>query len=67
MVFNFESRKPLTVENAQKFVTFHPRCGTSFLLVIMVISMIFYVLLPFDGFVGEVPGAASRCCRWSSA
>jgi uncharacterized protein YqhQ len=50
VVFNFESRKPLTVDNAQKFVTFHPRCGTSFLLVVMVISMIFYALLPFDGF-----------------
>jgi uncharacterized protein YqhQ len=51
VVFNFESRQPLTVENAQKFVTFHPRCGTSFLLVVMAISMIFYALLPFDGFL----------------
>src|ERR1019366_2067924 len=33
VVFNFESGKPLTVENAQGFSTFHPRCGTSFLLV----------------------------------
>ena len=32
VVFNFESGKPVTVENAQQFVTFHPRCGTSFLL-----------------------------------
>jgi uncharacterized protein YqhQ len=50
VVFNFESRQPLTVGNAQKFVTFHPRCGTSFLLVVMVISMIVYALLPFDSF-----------------
>ena len=50
VVFNFESGKPVTVENAQKFVTFHPRCGTSFLLVVMVISMIVYALLPVDGF-----------------
>jgi uncharacterized protein YqhQ len=51
VVFNFESGKPLTVENAQKFVTFHPRCGTSFLLVVMAISMICYALLPIDGFM----------------
>lgn len=50
VVFNFESGKPVTVENAQKFVTFHPRCGTSFLLVLMVIAMIVYALLPIDGF-----------------
>jgi uncharacterized protein YqhQ len=50
VVFNFESGKPLTVENAQKFTTFHPRCGTSFLLVVMVISMIVYTLVPFQGF-----------------
>jgi uncharacterized protein YqhQ len=50
VVFNFESRQPLSIDNAQKFVTFHPRCGTSFLLVVMAISMIVYALLPFDSF-----------------
>src|SRR6185369_388340 len=50
VVFNFESGQPVNVENAQKFVTFHPRCGTSFLLVLMVIAMIVYALLPIDGF-----------------
>jgi uncharacterized protein YqhQ len=50
VVFNFESGKPVTVENAQTFTTFHPRCGTSFLLVVMVISMIVYTLIPFQGF-----------------
>ena len=50
VVFNFEARTPVTVENAQRFVTFHPRCGTSFLLVVMVISMIFYMALPFQTF-----------------
>lgn len=51
VVFNFESGEPVTVENAQRFVTWHPRCGTSFLLVVMVISMIFYALVPFDSFL----------------
>ncbi len=54
VVFNFESGKPVTVENAQKFVTFHPRCGTSFLLVVMVISMLVYMLIPFDGFTAKL-------------
>jgi len=56
VVFNFESGKPVNVENAQSFVTFHPRCGTSFLLVVMVISMLIYALLPFDGFVAKFLG-----------
>jgi uncharacterized protein YqhQ len=53
VVFNFESGKEVTVENAQRFSTLHPRCGTSFLLVVMIISMAVYTLLPFDGFVGK--------------
>lgn len=51
VVFNFESGQPVTVENAQKFVTFHPRCGTSFLVVVMLIAIPVYALLPFDGFL----------------
>jgi uncharacterized protein YqhQ len=53
VVFNFESGKPVTVENAQSFVTWHPRCGTSFLIVVMLISMLVYALLPFDGFAAK--------------
>ena len=62
VVFNYESGKPVSVENAQSFVTWHPRCGTSFLLVVMVISMLTYMLIPFDGF-GRSWLAALRCCR----
>jgi len=56
VVFNYESGQAVTVENAQKFVTWHPRCGTSFLLVVMVLSMLVYALLPFDGFVPKLVG-----------
>ncbi len=38
----FESGQELTVENARKFTTLHPRCGTSFLLIVMVISIIMF-------------------------
>ena len=51
VVFNFESGQEVTVDNAQQFVTWHPRCGTSFLLVVMVISLICYAFLPIDNFV----------------
>jgi uncharacterized protein YqhQ len=54
VVFNYESGKPLSVENAQKFTTFHPRCGTCFLLVMLVIAMFLYALLPIDGFVAKL-------------
>lgn len=50
VVFNFESGQPVTVENAQRFVTFHPRCGTSFLLVVMIVSIVVYALIPVDSF-----------------
>ena len=50
VVFNFESGEPITVENAQRFVTWHPRCGTSFLVVLLVVAMIAYAFLPFDNF-----------------
>ncbi|MEQ1949138.1 MAG: DUF1385 domain-containing protein [Bryobacteraceae bacterium] len=51
VVFNYESGRPVNIENAQTFTTFHPRCGTSFLLVVMTISMIVYALVPVDGFL----------------
>jgi uncharacterized protein YqhQ len=50
VVFNFESGQPVNVENAQRFVTWHPRCGTSFLVVVLIIAMICYALLPLDSF-----------------
>jgi len=50
VVFNFESGQPVTVENAQRFTTFHPRCGTSFLFVVFFLAVPFYTLIPFDGF-----------------
>ncbi len=53
VVFNYESGQPVNVENAQKFVTFHPRCGTSFLLVVMLIAIPVYAFLPFDGFAAK--------------
>ncbi len=50
VVFNFESGKPVNVQNAQSFVTWHPRCGTSFLVVVLIIAMAVYAFLPIDNF-----------------
>jgi uncharacterized protein YqhQ len=54
VVFNFESGKPVNVENAQRFITFHPRCGTSFLFVVIIVSIVFYTFIPFDGFMAKL-------------
>jgi uncharacterized protein YqhQ len=53
VVFNFESGRPVTVENAQRFTTFHPRCGTSFLFVLFFLAIPVYALIPFDGFLAK--------------
>jgi uncharacterized protein YqhQ len=54
VVFNFESGQPVTVPNAQRFTTFHPRCGTSFLFVVIIVSIVFYTFIPFDGFLAKL-------------
>jgi len=49
-VFAFENNDPLTVKNAQSYSTFHPRCGTSFLMTVMLIAMFTYMLVPATTF-----------------
>ena len=39
-IFCYEHGKPLTVENVRTESRFHPRCGTSFLLVVVVVSIL---------------------------
>jgi uncharacterized protein YqhQ len=56
VVFNFESGQPVNVQNAQRFVTWHPRCGTSFLVVVLIVAMICYAFLPFDNFWAKLAG-----------
>lgn len=53
-VYNFESRQPLAVETAQTFSTLHPRCGTSFLLVVMIVSILVFSVAHFDTFAGKL-------------
>jgi uncharacterized protein YqhQ len=44
-VYNFESGKELKCEEAQKFSTKHPRCGTSFVFIIMLVTIFSYTIL----------------------
>ncbi len=48
-IMTFEKGQDLTVENAQKNVRFHPRCGTSFILLVFLISIAVYTVLPRGG------------------
>ena len=44
-VYTHEAEQPLTPENAQRFSRLHPRCGTSFLLITFVFSILFFSVL----------------------
>ncbi|MBR3873987.1 MAG: DUF1385 domain-containing protein [Clostridia bacterium] len=48
-VYCNENDLPLTPENAQQFSTLHPRCGTSFLLIVFVISIVMFTLVGYQG------------------
>lgn len=45
-VFAFENNDPLSNAEVQKYSTYHPRCGTSFLMTVMLISMVVYLFIP---------------------
>lgn len=45
-IFAMEAGDELTVDNARKYSPMHPRCGTSFLLIVMVISIMVFAQIP---------------------
>ncbi len=47
-VFTWEAGLPLTVENARPQPRQHPRCGTSFLMVVMLVAIVLFSLIKFD-------------------
>jgi uncharacterized protein YqhQ len=53
-VYNFEAKENLSIENARKYSTLHPRCGTSFLLVLMIVSILVFSLAHFDTVSGKL-------------
>lgn len=44
-IYAFEAGQDLSPENAKQFSTLHPRCGTSFLIVVMIVSIIVFIFL----------------------
>ncbi|MBT5078786.1 MAG: DUF1385 domain-containing protein [Candidatus Marinimicrobia bacterium] len=55
-VYNFESGKSLNIKTAQEFPTQHPRCGTSFMFIIMIVAILSFAVLDsiLMLFVGEI-------------
>lgn len=49
-VYAFENGDPLEIPAVQKYTTYHPRCGTSFLMTVMIISILVYTLVPVTTF-----------------
>lgn len=44
-IYCYENQEELSVENARKYSTLHPRCGTNFLLIVMVVSVFVFAFL----------------------
>ena len=49
-----ENRAPLTPERVQSFTRFHPRCGTSFLFLVVVTSIVVFTLIGRPHGIGRV-------------
>jgi uncharacterized protein YqhQ len=58
-IYAFESGEELSPASAKQYSTFHPRCGTSFLIVVMLVSIIVFV------FLGKPETIADRLLRFA--
>lgn len=76
-IYTYENGLDLTVENAKKMTRFHPRCGTSFILVVFLISIFVYTFVPRQPdfmlnflvrvlFLPIVAGVSYEFLRWSA-
>ena len=53
-IYAFESGEELTIENVRKYSTHHPRCGTSFLLIVVILAVLLFAVA--DTVVGVTIG-----------
>lgn len=76
-VYSHEKKEDLTVENVRRQSRLHPRCGTSFLLFVMVVSILVFSLLPTRlpfyvmifprlAMVPLIAGLSYEAIRWSA-
>ena len=73
----YEHGEELTVENARKYTTLHPRCGTAFLLIVMVLSILTFSLLSWNNLLIRiltkilllpiVAGISYEIIKWAGA
>lgn len=54
VIYCYEMGEELKVENAKKYSTLHPRCGTNFLLIVMLISVLLFSVLGWQGIVERI-------------
>ena len=47
-IFCYENKEELTVENVRKHSRFHPRCGTSFLVLMLIVGIVVGFFIPFE-------------------
>ncbi|MBW2995060.1 DUF1385 domain-containing protein [Candidatus Woesearchaeota archaeon] len=47
----YDAKKKLTLENVNKYSTLHPRCGTAFLMIVLIISILVFSLIPTSSFL----------------
>lgn len=50
----FENKEDLTVENAKKYYTLHPRCGTSFMMFVLIISILLFSFLGWPNLLWRI-------------
>jgi uncharacterized protein YqhQ len=44
-IFTYEAGEELNIENTRKYTTMHPRCGTSFILIVLILSIMVFAML----------------------
>lgn len=49
----YEAGEDLTVENVRRHTRFHPRCGTSFMFIILIVSIVVFSFVPWKGTVSR--------------
>ena len=47
-IFCYENGEELTVENVRKYRRFHPRCGTSFMIIMLLLGIVIGFFIPFS-------------------
>jgi len=60
-VYAYEAGEALTIENAKRFSTLHPRCGTAFILIVLLISIFFFaIVFPFMPTLDVIPAIVNQ-------